>query len=88
MTVQAPRHQASHPDRDLQCQESIEPVMQEILAEANMHGWGTSETLNAMEEVLRHLRRAYAEDPDPADDPGVSNFHDPEPSNDWPAANP
>lgn len=88
MTIQAPKYQASHPERDLQCQESIEPAMHEILTDANMHGWGTNETMNAMEEVLKQLRLAYVEDPDPADDPGVTNFNDPEPSNDWPAANP
>ena len=43
--------------------------MQRIIAYANANGFGTVETMNAMEEVLRHLRVAYDEDPDPQDDP-------------------
>lgn len=58
-----------HPDRDLHCQESIEPLMQRIIEYAHANGYGTVETMNAMEEVLRHLRVAYDEDPDPQDDP-------------------
>ena len=84
MNIEAPKFRTSHPDRDLQCQESIEGVMQEILAEANMQGWGTVETMNAMEEVLRNLRLAYA-DADTEDAPGETDH---EPSNDWPAATP
>ena len=48
-------------------------------------GWGTIETINAMEEALKHLRVAYAEDPDPAD---AASETDPGPTNDWPAADP
>ena len=69
MTIEAPKLAASHPDRESHCQESIQSTMQLILAEANSKGWGTVETMNAMEAVLNNLRRAHAEDPDPADDP-------------------
>ena len=69
MDIEVPRHTPTHPDRDLECQESIEPTMREILDQANQRGWGTVETMNAMEEVLRNLRLAYAEDPDPQEDP-------------------
>lgn len=91
MSVEAPDYVVSHPDRALGCQEALEPELQRILADANTHGWGTLETISAMEEVLKNLRIAYAEDPDPAEemdeiDPRPSG--DPEPTNDWPGANP
>jgi hypothetical protein len=39
-----------------------------------MNGWGTVETMNAMEEILRNIRLAYAEVPDPAEaDTGDAN---------------
>ena len=85
MSVDAAKHPVSHADRQLACQEAVERAMQTILADANTKGWGTIEAINAMEEVLKHLRVAYAEDPDPAD--AVSET-DPDPTNDWPAADP
>jgi hypothetical protein len=69
MTVEEPDYAVSHPDRTFACEEAVEPELQRILADANTHGWGTMETISAMEEVLKHLRVAYAEDPDPAEDP-------------------
>jgi hypothetical protein len=69
MTIGPAKHAVSHPDRFLACQESIEFDLQEIIDKANMRGWGTVETLDAMEEVLRNLRLAYTEDPDPAEEP-------------------
>ncbi|MDQ0323711.1 hypothetical protein QO002_005918 [Pararhizobium capsulatum DSM 1112] len=69
MQVDAPKFPTSHPDRALQCQANIEPVMQEIIAAANAKGWGTVETMSAMEDVLCNLLVAYEEDPDPEEDP-------------------
>jgi len=91
MKIEAAKHPVSHADRQLACQEAVEGAMQEVVADANTKGWGTIETINAMESVLKDLRIAYAEDPDPADemeelDPAPSG--DPDPSNDWPAAAP
>jgi hypothetical protein len=69
MNIDAPRLAASHPDRDIHCQESLSRVMQQIIAGATMHGWGTIETINAMEEVLKNLRVVYDEDTDCQDAP-------------------
>ncbi|MBP1862287.1 hypothetical protein [Rhizobium herbae] len=89
MTIEAAKHRVSHPDRDLACQETVESALQDIIADANTKGWGTIETINAMEEVLRNLRLAYAEDFDLAkDETGTGLSTEPEPSNDWPAAEP
>lgn len=69
MAIQAARLRASHPDRDLACQEAVERDLLEIIDKTNMQGWGTVETTDAIEEVVKHLRVAYAEDPGPADEP-------------------
>jgi hypothetical protein len=69
MTVEEPDYAIIHPDRYLACEKAVEPELQRILADANTHGWGRIETISAMEEVLKHLRIGYAEDPDPAEDP-------------------
>lgn len=45
-------------------------------------GSKTPEVIAAMERELRDMRRAYNEDPDPADE--LSEID--EPANDWPAA--
>jgi hypothetical protein len=69
MTIEASRYRVSHPDRHLACQEAVERDLLEIIDKANMGGWGTVETMDAIEEVMKHLRLAYAEDPDPAEEP-------------------
>ncbi|MCV9997312.1 hypothetical protein OE766_03550 [Pararhizobium sp. YC-54] len=88
MTVAAPRYSGSHPDRDLNCQEAVEPELQRIINDATTHGWATIETINAIEEVVKNFRVAYAEDPDPTEKPPKVSGGEPDPTNDWPAANP
>ncbi len=67
MHIEAPKICEYHPDRHLQCQECIEGVMQEILAEATRKGWESVETVQAMQEVLMRLRLAFAGGLDPED---------------------
>jgi hypothetical protein len=69
MHIEAPKLCENHPDRDLQCQECIEGIMQEIIAEATRKGWESVETVQAMEEVLMRLRLDFATGLDP-EDPG------------------
>jgi hypothetical protein len=69
MTIESAMCRVTHPDRHLSCQEAVERDLLEIIDRANMGGWGTVETMDAIEEVMRHLRVAYAEDPDPAEEP-------------------
>jgi hypothetical protein len=69
MTIEAAGYRVTHPDRHLACQEAVEADLLEIIDKANMGGWGTVETMDAIEEVMKHLRLAYAEDPDPAEEP-------------------
>jgi hypothetical protein len=82
MTVDTENHSGSHPDPNLACQQAVEGPLQEILADAKTKGWGTIETLSAMEEVLKQLRLAWEKDPNAASET------DPDPTNDWPAADP
>jgi hypothetical protein len=91
VTIGAAKHGISLSDRGLVCQETGEGALQEIIADAHTKGLGTIKTINAMEAVLKDLRSAYAELPDPTDqmeelDPVPVG--DPDPSNDWPAAAP
>jgi hypothetical protein len=86
--INAPKYPVSHEDRSFACQEEVDGPLQMIMDEATTHGWGTIETISAMEEVLQNMRIAYTEDPDPAEDPPSLSAGDPEPSNDWPGANP
>ncbi|WP_426237676.1 hypothetical protein [Pararhizobium sp. DWP1-1-3] len=60
MNIEAPKLCENHPDRDLQCQECVEVVMQEIIAEATRKGWESVETIQAMQEILMRLRLAFA----------------------------
>lgn len=45
-------------------------------------GSNAPDVIAAMEKELKDMRRAYHEDPDPADEAGEIE----EPANDWPAA--
>ena len=67
MHIEAPKLCENHPDRDLQCQECIEGIMQEIIAEATRQGWESVETVQAMQEVLMRLRLGFAGGLDPED---------------------
>jgi hypothetical protein len=69
MTIEAARYRVSHLDRHLACQEAVERDLLEIIDKPNMEGWGAVETMDAIEEVMKHLRFAYAEEPDPAEEP-------------------
>ncbi|CAN7672160.1 hypothetical protein LJR098_002092 [Rhizobium sp. LjRoot98] len=67
--INQPKFPASNEDRHLLCPEEVDGPLQDILDQANTHGWATLEAISAMEEVLKNLRIAYAEDPDPAEGP-------------------
>jgi len=86
--INTPKYPVSHEDRHLVCQEEVAGPLQIMLDLATTHGWGTIETITAMEVVLKNLRLAYAEDPDPAEDPPSLSDGNPKPSNDWPGENP
>lgn len=53
-----PRRDPSDPDRHVELQEMLEGILKAVLNEAEGHGWGAEETIDAMEEVLENLRLA------------------------------
>lgn len=63
------RMRISDPDRELELEEVLDTKVVEMLAEANDAGYGTEETLEALDDVVDNQRIIYNEDPDPADDP-------------------
>jgi hypothetical protein len=71
--IETPKLPVSHEDRRLLCQEEVDGSMQDILDRATSHGWGTFETISAMEEVLKNLRIMYADHPHPNEDSKDSN---------------
>jgi hypothetical protein len=84
--IDKPKYPVSHEDRHLVCQEEVEGPLRVIIDQANMHGWGTLETITAIEEVMKHLRLAYAEDPDPSDDPEPADSGDANDFGEFPSA--
>jgi len=53
-----PRRDPSDPDRQVELQEMLEGILKAVLHEAEGHGWGAEETIDAMGEVLENLRLA------------------------------
>ncbi|OWV72592.1 hypothetical protein ATY76_07165 [Rhizobium sp. R339] len=48
-------------------------ALEQLIAEANEAGWGTEEISVALLEAARVLNEANRKDPDPADDPAISD---------------
>lgn len=86
MPIDAPHVSVTHPDRTASCLEAIEPDLARIVDEATTQGWGTIETISAIEQIMKNFRLAYDADPDPADETKAADAIDQEPANDWPAA--
>ncbi|WP_426229278.1 hypothetical protein [Pararhizobium sp. DWP3-4] len=72
--INTPKLPVSHEDRHLLCQEEVDGSLQDIINRATTNGWGTMETIGAMEEVLKNLRIIYADHPHPNEgDPKETN---------------
>jgi hypothetical protein len=71
--IDTPKLPVSDDDRHLLCQEEVDGSMQDILDRATTHGWGTFETISAMEEVLKNMRIMYADHPHPNESSRDSN---------------
>jgi hypothetical protein len=69
MTIEAARYRVTHPDRHLACQEAVERDLLEIIDKANMGGWGTVETMDAIEEVMKHFALPMRKIPTPQKSP-------------------
>lgn len=57
------------PQRGVQLESILDELILKIMINLNERGYGTGEIITALERVCRRESEAYAEDPDPADDP-------------------
>ena len=69
MTITGPKRRGEYENRGIDCQWAIENEIALVVDRAQSVGWKVEETLDAVEEIVRQLRQAFAEDPDPSEDP-------------------
>ena len=85
MPFPAPTLSANHRDRARACAEVFELALMKLIDRAVKVGWRSPECFDAIEEVVRSKRLAYAEDPDREDTPEET---DPQPHYDGPVWTP
>ena len=68
MTIEAAGYRVTHPDRHLACQEAVEPTCWR-LSTKRIWGLGYGRDDGRDRRGDETLRLAYAEDPDPAEEP-------------------
>lgn len=69
MTISQPPQDGQYPNRRSDCKQALKLALQDLVEQAQQLGWNTLESLDAIQELVAEFRTAYAEDPDPADDP-------------------
>lgn len=69
MTIKPTHRLPTDPDRSTELQQDLAKIVEDVIAEANGAGYGTEETIEALDEVVEAMEIAYDEDPDPAEDP-------------------
>lgn len=72
MTFPAPKAEAPA-QRFKEAAAAARDALGQLIAEANEAGWGTEEISVALVEAARSLHNANKKDPDPADDPAISD---------------
>lgn len=50
--IDPPRNQEDYPDRDIDCQEALEPAFQLLMADALSYGWNPDETRRALRKLI------------------------------------
>ncbi|OEC96946.1 hypothetical protein A9Z06_28315 [Rhizobium sp. YK2] len=61
-------------DRAKEARTIVRDALDSLLASANEAGWSTREIVVAILEAGRFLEKANATDPDPAEDPAISDI--------------
>ena len=74
----SPKFEKSHPDYELECEEALDLHVQELIEDAVQAGWGPRTIFKAIAKVAAAKAIAYEEDPDPEDDPALSDTSTPE----------
>jgi len=67
MQIPAPTHIIGDTNRSLECEQHFAAPIRDLLDQAGVAGWTAREVFIAIEEVVKDLRSAYKDDPDPAD---------------------
>lgn len=67
--IKRPLQPGNYPDRSSDCDEAMDIAITELVDTAGRAGWTVTETLDAVARIIPNQRKAYAMDPDPADDP-------------------
>jgi len=49
--------------RHADCQEQLEPVLRQVVEEADLAGWCPTESINAIEALVARLRACYPKRP-------------------------
>lgn len=59
--VEPPKRQDPYPDRQIDCQEALEPHFQKLMEKMFAHGWASGETRKAFFQLVAAHRRAEEE---------------------------
>lgn len=60
-SIDPPRRQDSYPDRLIDCEQALEPLLHHVMEAAFASGWGPNETRKALFRLLAAHRRAQNE---------------------------
>lgn len=55
--IDPPKRQGDYPDRLLDCEAALEPLLNDLVATAFAHGWGPHETRKALLRLIAADRR-------------------------------
>lgn len=67
--ITSPRKPMSDVDAQIDCERAIELPVRELVDAIIQAGWSPEVAYAALRDVVANQALAYAEDPDPADDP-------------------
>jgi hypothetical protein len=84
----APKYPVSNEDRHLVCEEEVAAPLLSIIDQANIRGWGTLEAITVMEEVVKNCAKRTLKTRIQLKTRQTLSDPAPEPSTDWPGANP
>ncbi|RYG94081.1 MAG: hypothetical protein EON58_17030 [Alphaproteobacteria bacterium] len=69
MTISQLHQDGQYPHRSADCKRALKLAVEDLIEQAQQLGWTTPESLDAIEELVAEFRTAYAEDPNPSEDP-------------------
>lgn len=67
--IQSPSNPMDHPDAQIDRESMIDIPVRDFIDQLIQSGWSPDVVFAAMKGAVENQARAYAEDPDPADDP-------------------